>query len=322
MTFVLTGASVISAFLATVLERFAGYPAPIYRIVRHPVVWAGALIGFLERALNRGGALRLRGAFAFALVLAAVLAVTVPLALVLRAMPFGVIVEAVLAATLLSQKELAVRIGAVADGLEQGIDQGRAAVSHVVGRDPDTLDEAGVARAAVESLAENSSDGVIAPIFWLVVAGLPGVALYKAVNTADSMIGYRTDRYRDFGWAAARLDDLANWLPARITGWLAVMAAGLAGGDAGGAARTMLRDAGQHVSPNAGWPEAAFAGALGLRLGGPRSYDGAQEDLAWMGDGRAAVSAEDIRRALRLYRRVLDLVAVMLFAAAAFFIRF
>jgi adenosylcobinamide-phosphate synthase len=179
----------------------------------------------------------------------------------------------------------------------------------IVGRNPETLDEAGVARAAIESLAENFSDGVVAPVFWMMVGGLPGAALYKAANTADSMIGHRTPRHAAFGWAAARFDDLVNLPASRLSALLLVAAAKTLepGARPGGAWAAVWRDAGKHRSPNAGWPEAAMAGALGLRLAGPRVYGTTRVDDAYMGDGRAEATAKDIRRALELYRAALAL---------------
>jgi adenosylcobinamide-phosphate synthase len=196
-------------------------------------------------------------------------------------------------------------VAAVADGFRNGgLEGGRAAVSRIVGRNPATLDEPAVCRAAIESLAENFSDGIVTPAFWLLVGGLPGIALYKAVNTADSMIGHRTPRHEAFGWAAARLDDLVN-LPGSRLSALAIMAGARLTPDAsaGEAWRAVRRDAHRHRSPNAGWPEAAMAGALGLRLGGPRTYGAVRIEDAWLGPGRTAATPEDIRSALGLYRR-------------------
>jgi adenosylcobinamide-phosphate synthase len=184
-----------------------------------------------------------------------------------------------------------------------GIEAGRQAVGAIVGRDTADLDEAGVSRAAIESLAESFSDGVTAPLFWMVIGGLPGAALYKTINTADSMIGHKDSRYRAFGWAAARLDDLVNLPASRLSALLLVTAAALVpDADRAGALRSVLRDGRTHRSPNAGWPEAAMAGALGLRLAGPRTYDGEVVDDHWMGDGRAEATPSDILRALRLFR--------------------
>ncbi|HRY03561.1 MAG TPA: adenosylcobinamide-phosphate synthase CbiB, partial [Beijerinckiaceae bacterium] len=208
------------------------------------------------------------------------------------------------ASTLIAQRSLYAHVRDVAVALDRSLEDGRAAVALIVGRNVEELDEAGVSRAAVESLAENFSDGVVAPTFWLALAGLPGAALYKAINTADSMIGHKTERYRDFGYAAAKIDDVVNWPAARISGALIVGAAAL-----GRATyplrgwRVMKRDAGKHVSPNAGWPEAAMAGALHVRLGGPRAYGGNVVAGAWLGDADEPVDRATIRRALKLYRR-------------------
>jgi adenosylcobinamide-phosphate synthase len=211
-------------------------------------------------------------------------------------------------------------VQAVSDALERSLVAGRKAVAEIVGRDTSELDRGGVARAGIESLAENTSDGVVAPVFWLLLLGLPGLVLYKAINTADSMVGHRDARYLEFGWASARLDDLVNLVPARLTALLFAFAAMFVGGSEGAAAlRAAWRDAPSHVSPNAGWPEAAMAGALGLVLGGPKSYDGRKIDLPKMGDGRVPEPA-DIGRALQLYRVALLVlyVAVALIAFLLF----
>jgi adenosylcobinamide-phosphate synthase len=289
--------------------------------IGHPVIWMGRLIDLLDRRLNlstlSGPERKRRGVVALALLLLAVLLPTAAVGLLLRAVPGGWVVEAILATTLLAQKELGLAVRAVADGLGHSLELGRKAVSGIVGRDPETLDEAGIARAAVESLAENASDGVIAPLFWLLVLGLPGIVLYKAINTADSMIGHKSERYLDFGWASARLDDLVNWIPARLTGLLFVAASFLVpGASARAALDTMLSDARKHDSPNAGWPEAAMAGALGFALGGPRSYDGEVHDLPRLGSGRAELGAADIRKALVLYGAALN-IALGICAALA-----
>ena len=231
----------------------------------------------------------------------------------------GLAVAVIMASSLLAQKSLDEHVSAVAVALENdGVVGGRSAVSHIVGRDPDALDEAGVSRAAIESLAENFSDGVVAPAFWLAVGGLPGIAIYKAVNTADSMIGHRTPRHEAFGWAAARLDDLINLPASRLSAMLLAGAAFFVpGASASHAWTTVRRDASHHRSPNAGWPEAAVAGALGLALAGPRHYGGTLVDDATMGKGgRRAATAGDIRRALALYR-VADWLLIGLAGLAA-----
>ena len=301
------------AAAALLTEAALGYPGPLVRRIGHPVIWAGAAIAWLDRTLNHGRARRVRGVLA----VLALLAVSGAPAWGVQAAllhglprPVAIIVLAALASSLLAQRSLWTHVRAVATGLPRGLAEGRAAVAHIVGRDPESLDAAGVARAAIESLAENFSDGIVAPALWCALLGLPGIAMYKAVNTADSMIGHRTPRYEAFGWAAARLDDLVN-LPASRLSALLIAAAG--GGRA--AIRAAMRDAGRHRSPNAGWPEAAMAGALGLRLAGPRVYGAVRVDDAWMGDGRADASPADIGRALRVFRTACVLAIAVALAA-------
>lgn len=314
--------SVLISFLALVAEAAAGYPEPLFRAVGHPVTWIGRLIGLLDRRLNdpaRPVAWRKRaGALALIVV---ILAAGVPAWAVQSALGTGagLAATALLASSLLAQRSLAAHVGAVAGALESdGLAAGRAAVSRIVGRDPQALDEPAVCRAAIESLAENFSDGVVAPAFWLAVAGLPGGAAYKAINTADSMVGHRTPRHEAFGWAAARLDDLVNLPASRLAALLIVAACPLVrGASAAGAARAVLRDARRHRSPNAGWPEAAVAGALGLALAGPRAYGGTIVDDTMMGaGGRRAATPGDIRRALALYRAA-DAALIALLAGIA-----
>ncbi len=288
------------ALAALLLEAVIGYPAFVYRAIGHPVTWMGALIAGLEKRLNRPSEAdnRRRGIVAAAILLVVTAGVAGALD---RVLP-GVCV--VLAATsLLAQRSLHDHVQAVADALHgDGLHAGRTAVSMIVGRNPASLDEAGVARAAIESLAENFSDGIVAPAFWLAVAGLPGAACYKAANTADSMIGHRTARYETFGWAAARLDDAINLPASRLSAMLLTLAAVATGASPQGAIRALMRDARRHRSPNAGWPEAAMAGALGLKLAGPRVYGETLVEDAFMGDGRRDATASDIIRALRLYK--------------------
>jgi adenosylcobinamide-phosphate synthase len=303
-------------FLALALDAALGDPPWLYGTVPHPVAMIGRLVGLGDRRLNTaeagGGARTLRGALLTAAVVLLSASLGWVLAGALEGLPGGWLVEAVLASTLIAFRGLHDHAAAVARALEHGLAEGRAAVAHIVGRDPESLDGPGVARAAVESIAENFSDGVVAPAFWYALLGLPGLCAYKAVNTLDSMIGHRTPRYRAFGRAAARLDDAASWVPARLAGGLIVLAAALLpGARAGSAWRTMLRDAPRHRSPNAGWQEAAFAGALGFTLAGPRRYrDEAVED-PWMGDGRADLDAADIGAALRLYLAAAALLAAL-----------
>lgn len=299
------------AFLALIVEAVAGYPQALVQRIGHPVTWIGALIARAEAVWNEGhlsfAGARLRGILALATVLLVTLSVTLLIGHALRlVLPVLAVIaiEAVLASTLLAARSLDDHVSDVAEALESGgLPAGRAAVARIVGRDPQTLDEGGVSRAAIESLAENFSDGVVAPAFWLVVGGLPGCALYKAINTADSMIGHKSERYLAFGWAAARLDDLVNLPASRLSAvWIAAAARLTPGADWRQAALCALTDAPRHRSPNAGWPEAAMAGALGFALAGPRSYGGKRVDDAWMGSGRRDLTAADIQRALRLYR--------------------
>ncbi|CAN7619820.1 adenosylcobinamide-phosphate synthase CbiB [Bosea sp. LjRoot90] len=295
---------------ALVTEAAIGYPARLFAWIGHPVTWIGGLIAWLDRSLNRESASfavrRMAGVAALLILLGVTLAAALALVALCRlAGVLALLPLALLASTLLAQRSLHDHVADVAAGLERdGLAGGRKAVSMIVGRDPESLDEAGVARAAIESLAENFSDGVVAPAFWLGAGGLPGGALYKAINTADSMIGHKHPRHLAFGWAAARLDDLVNLPASRLTALLLIAAAALdRNADAGTAWRAVRRDAQRHRSPNAGWPEAAMAGALGLRLAGPRVYGSVRVEDGWMGDGRAEATAADIRRALTLYRR-------------------
>jgi adenosylcobinamide-phosphate synthase len=291
------------------IEAAVGYPDALLARFGHPVMWMGLVLSRLETRLNRpdlreevrlvGGVVAL-----VALVIVTVLAAKA-LSGAVRALPFGGLLEAMLASSLLAQRSLHTHVSAVATALRQGgLEAGRVAVGRIVGRRTASLDEPAVARAAIESLAENFSDGVVAPAFWLAVAGLPGIAFYKAVNTADSMIGHHTPRHESFGWAAARLDDLINLPGARLAGILLAGAARfLPGASPDEAVAVMRRDARLHRSPNSGWPESAMAGALGLRLGGPRRYGRKKVDEAWLGQGRTAATVEDIERALALFRR-------------------
>jgi adenosylcobinamide-phosphate synthase len=296
-------------FLALLIEAVMGYPDWLVRSAGHPVIWMGRLIGFLDGMLNHDGMMRASrraaGVASLLIVVGIVGGAALILELGLFRLPFGIALTALAASTLLAQRSLHDHVARVAGALEQeGLATGRKAVAHIVGRDTQALDEAGVARAAIESLAENFSDGVVAPALWLAVGGLPGGAVYKAVNTADSMIGHRTPRHEAFGWAAARFDDLVNLPASRLSALLLIAAAATTSPAAAMEAwRSVMRDARHHKSPNAGWPEAAMAGALGLALAGPRSYGGVKVDDALMGNGRRAASAADIRRALALYRR-------------------
>jgi adenosylcobinamide-phosphate synthase len=307
---------------ALLIEAVVGYPDRLVRSIGHPVTWIGRLIRALERNCNSDTATPARrralGLITVLLIVSIVAVVTLVIERGLLLLPFGLIGVGVLASALIAQRSLHEHVARVADALDNtGVTGGREAVSHIVGRDVAVLDVAGIARAAIESLAENFSDGVVAPVFWMLIAGLPGAAVYKAVNTADSMIGHRTPRYQAFGWAAARLDDLLNLPASRLSAFLIIAAASVTPrASASGAWRAVRRDAGRHRSPNAGYPEAAMAGALGLALAGPRSYGGVRVDDALMGDGRRAADAGDIRAALGLYRRA-DVLLIALIGVLA-----
>ncbi|MEO1192422.1 MAG: adenosylcobinamide-phosphate synthase CbiB [Pseudomonadota bacterium] len=302
--------------VALAIDALLGWPKRLYDHIGHPVTWIGALITGLEARLNQGqaGRRRVLGAVCLVAVLAAAV---LPAVLVQAALPsdlVGLVLLALLAWPWIAARSLHEHVAAVAKPLAEGdLAAARAAVAMIVGRDPAQLDSSGVARAGIESLAENSSDGVIAPLFWGALFGLPGLVAYKAINTLDSMIGHRNARYEDFGKAAARLDDLVNLIPARLTGLLFV----LVSGRPRAAWSVMLRDAGQHRSPNAGWPEAAMAGGLGIRLSGPRLYGTQESKEPWVNAGAADPSAQDMARALALYRRGVLLFALGLTIPAA-----
>lgn len=275
-----------------IVEAAIGYP----RAWPHPVMAVGALIDRVEVRWNAGAQGRRRGAgIALLALLVAASAATGWAIERIAGRGWGMVLVVLAGTTGLAQRSLHDHVAAVLRPLASGdLPAARRAVAMIVGRDTDALDEAGIATAAIESLAESFCDGVVAPAFWFLVAGLPGLFAAKAINTADSMIGHRTARFAAFGWASARADDGVNWVPARIAGALICLAGT-------GGWRTMLRDAARHASPNGGWPEAAMAGALRRRLGGPISYDGERSMRAALGEGRSP-DAGDLARALTLYR--------------------
>jgi adenosylcobinamide-phosphate synthase len=286
------------------------------------VTWMGRLIKLLDDTLNHERLSRASRQAAGIASLLIVIGVTGGVAHVLERslfrLPLAVVFAALPASTLLAQRSLYAHVEGVAIALErESLAAGRKAVSHIVGRDAQALNEAAVARAAIESLAENFSDGVVAPALWLAIGGMTGAAVYKAINTADSMIGHRTRRHEAFGWAAARIDDLVNLPASRLSALLLIAAAATTSRTAAAQAwRAVMRDAAHHRSPNAGYPEAAMAGALDLALAGPRSYGGVEIEDAIMGRGRRAATAADIRRALALFRRA-DAMLIGLFAVVA-----
>jgi adenosylcobinamide-phosphate synthase len=289
---------------ALAFDAYIGDPPLLYRLVPHPVALMGRLIASFERRLNRRERSernrRFRGFLVAILLVGFAALVGWTISRLAGAVAFGWLVELVLVMTLLAQRSLYLHVVAVARRLEEdGLAGGCEAVAHIVGRNPANLDEFGVARAAIESCAENLSDGVIAPVLWYLALGLPGLFAYKMLNTADSMIGHLSPRYKAFGATTARLDALANYIPARLTALLIVLAAVAAqGANPWAALKTAAADAAKHRSTNAGWPEAAMAGALGLALAGPRRYGERLVKDAWMGEGRARATARDIHRAL------------------------
>ena len=297
--------------LALVIDAGLGWPSAIHARIGHPVTWIGAMISALDRRFNRDtdseATRRAAGICAAVTVIAVAAGVGWVCALMLPGGWLGLILAGVLAWPLVAARSMHDHVDAVARPLISGdLPTARQAVAMIVGRDPSQLDAAGVARAATESLAENTSDGIVAPLFWGAIFGLPGIAAYKAINTLDSMIGHRTIRHEAFGWAAARIDDVANLIPARLTGLLFAAVSirpriALA---------TMWRDARQHRSPNAGWPEAAMAGALGIRLSGPRVYEGQLSQEPWLNAEAPDPTAADLNRALALYRRTMLLLAL------------
>ncbi len=307
------------ALAALAVDAAIGDPPALYRKVPHPVVLVGRAIEALEARLNDPSASDARcvargGAVVLGVSLAAAGAGAL-LHAIASAVPAGAAIEVIAASTLLAFRSLHDHVRAVARGLELGIDEARTAVAHLVGRDPASLDPPAVARAAIESAAENFSDAVVAPIFWYLLLGLPGLFACKAINTLDSMIAHRDPRHLHFGRVAARVDDIANWIPARLAaGLIAGAAFFVPGASAGAGLRAAWRDAGRHRSVNAGWPEAAMAGALGFAIAGPRRYHGQSVDDAWMGDGRRDLDAADVHAGLRLYAAATALLAVLLAA--------
>jgi adenosylcobinamide-phosphate synthase len=307
-------------YVGLAIDAMFGEMGPVFRHVPHPVVLAGRAIAFFEARLNRpvrgDMARRARGVATVIVLVGALAGLGWLIQWLCRTSLAGAVAEAFIIGVLVAQRSLYNHVAAVSTALiHGGLISGRLAVSQIVGRDPESLDGAGIARAAIESLAENFSDGVVAPVFWYLVAGLPGLFAYKMANTLDSMIGHKSPRYREFGWAAARLDDLLNLVPAPITGLLlAVSAIFDRQHSATSALRIMLRDGRKHRSPNAGWPEAAMAGALGISLAGPRHYPEGVVDDPYLGDGSTIASPQDINRALNLYFRACVILAMLVLA--------
>lgn len=297
-------------FIALLIDAVLGWPDAVYRRIGHPVTWLGALITALEKRLNSQGAnRRLRGVFAFSVTVGAAALPAILITLLLPSGWIGTLITGVLAWPLVAARSMFTHVRAVEQPLgADDLPAARFAVSMIVGRDPSQLDSAGVARASLESLAENTSDGIIAPLFWGAVLGLPGIAAYKAINTLDSMIGHKTPRFQDFGWFSARTDDWVNLPASRLTGVLFALTSGAPRR----AISVMLRDAHAHRSPNAGWPEAALAGALNIRLSGPRVYHDHVADEPWLNKAAPDPTPRDVARGLGLYLRAVGLMAALL----------
>lgn len=298
--------------IALGVDAVFGWPRAVYERIGHPVSWLGKIIGAVDASWNRtSDTFRTRQMIGTMACLVVVSLAALPAALIQFLVPpdlSGTILVGFLAWPLVASRSLYEHVAAVANPLRNGdLERARQAVAMIVGRDTSKLDEAGVARAAIESLAENASDGIVAPLFWGVIFGLPGIAGYKAINTLDSMIGHRTERYEAFGWASARLDDVANFIPARLTAALfAIVSA-----KPSATAAIACRDAQYHRSPNAGWPEAAMAGALGIRLSGPRLYHDRIADEPWLNKDGINPTAGHIAKGLRIYLLALIFMGIV-----------
>ncbi|MBO6511211.1 MAG: cobalamin biosynthesis protein [Roseibium sp.] len=308
---------------ALVIDAVIGDPDWLWRRLPHPVVWIGSIVSTFDRLGNRDGlsaiAKRRNGVLALLVLVIGAAALGAALHAFADLFRGGNILVVLIAAVLIAQNSLFKHVAAVRNGLrDDGLEGGRAAVAMIVGRDPEQLDEAGVSRAAIESCAENFSDGVVAPVFWFALLGLPGLIAYKAVNTADSMIGHRNEKYADFGWASARFDDLVNLPASRLSGFFIALSAPLVRGSFLKSMACIFKDARKHRSPNAGWPEAAMAGALDVALAGPRTYPGYTVDDPYLNeDGDRDISAREITRALAILVGACLVQAILIFLVAA-----
>ena len=283
--------------IAMLLDAVFGEPRILWDRLPHPAVLMGRLVAFLDRTLNTGQDRKSKGVLALSVLCFTAAVIGSVLS------QFGWVIEIIVAAILLAQKSLVDHVRAVATGLRTSIEEGRIAVSMIVSRDTKDMNEAQVARSAIESAAENFSDGVIAPAFWFLIGGLPAMLVYKFVNTADSMIGYKTEKYLEFGWTSARFDDLLNWIPARLSMLLIVVFAKRPANF-----KAIVSEAKRHKSPNAGWPEAAMARAINVALAGPRSYDGQLQQLPWVNEtGRQTITADNVDAAVRILWRAWNL---------------
>jgi len=304
----MSGATILA--LALVLDAAVGEPRWVWSRLPHPAVLMGRAVDWIDRKFNHGDQRRTRGMLSFSLLCTGALA----LGIVPQMLPFSWLIEIALVAILLAHKSLVSHVADVSRALRLSVADGRLAVARIVGRDITDMGSSEISRAAIESAAENLSDAVIAPALWFLIAGLPGLLLYKLVNTADSMIGHRNQRYAEFGWAAARFDDLMNWIPARLTALLiALISASRAGHD------EIRKDAELHRSPNAGWPEAAMARALDVALSGPRSYGGRMQNFPFVHEkGTHTSGPDDIDAAVRVLWKVWGLTMAIVVILAAF----
>lgn len=305
--------------LALIIDIFAGDPAWLWKRAPHPVVLIGHIINGFDRFRDRDDVAvwarrvglenpQMRAQIIGAILLLFLLIVSVVIGRLIAGLgPLGWVLELILVAILIAQRSLYDHVARVVEALKgQGLQAARTHLSMIVGRDVSKLDESGISKAAIESLAENFSDGVVAPVLWYAVAGLPGILFYKCVNTADSMIGHHNERFEHFGKPAAKLDDWMNWPAARFSSLLVVLSVTLArGGSAASAVwKATLRDAANHRSPNAGWPETSFAAALNLSLGGPRKYEDELIDADFLySEGRNTARPGDVEKSLGLFLR-------------------
>ncbi len=319
------------AFVALMLERFFAYPMVLQMLYRHPVEWIGDFIFWFEEKYNFGTSelgsseqCKKMGFLMIAILVFACLLISLLLIFLTNLLPFSWFFQGLIAFTLISQKQLGDAVRAVENGLDISLNEAREALSHIVGRDVNNLEEEEISRGAIETLAENASDGFIAPLFYLLIFGLPGIIIYKAINTADSMVGHKNERYIDFGFASAKVDDIVNYIPARLSAILFIISAMIYRKSSNWkeASIAVLNDADKHASPNAGYPEAAMAGALGFSLGGKRKYGGEELDLAQMGNGKRDLTKEDIKIALGFYSFMSGFVLFLTFIGAWFILVF
>ena len=303
--------------IALGLDACVGWPDSLYRCIGHPVSWLGRVITTCEHRLNTAQATDRYRFWAGACLSLGLVGLVSGLGMIVEhLLPdgwAGVVLVGILAWPLVAARSMYTHVAAVLSPMLAGdLTGARRAVSMIVGRDPDQLDQAGICRASLESLAENSSDGIVAPLFWGAVLGLPGIMAYKVINTLDSMIGHRNDRFEQFGKFAARLDDVVNLVPARLTGVLFAFVSA----HPWAALSCMMREAGFHRSPNAGWPETSLAAALKVRLSGPRAYGDGLSDEPWVNGAASDPSPDDLKRGLQLYLRAMVALAACLAGVA------